>query len=320
MPSLKNIVASRPYPISGTKEALEVYAVDRHGKELRNVINKASGLIYVDPVPFENTEAFYKTEYRKSYKGIHTPKPKHIYRAGKNALKRLKAIESILEPNSKILDAGCSSGEFVYLAKARGFDPKGLEANISYSDFAKQALGIDVTNAAFSEFSSETTFDCITLFHVLEHLEHPKRDLLHLASHLREGGHIVIEVPNIVYKDMALKHKWHPGHLYSYTTQSLAALFELMGFEVVECKRVDKNANVFGIFKKTSSTPAPVTQSRETVIAEQLTVQLRSDNTAYYLNIFNYLKPFPKLYKNLLEKRAAANKSPKEILDSLIVQ
>ena len=45
-----------------------------------------SGLIYVDPVPFKNTEEFYKTDYRKSYKGVHSPKPKHVYRAGNVAL------------------------------------------------------------------------------------------------------------------------------------------------------------------------------------------------------------------------------------------
>ena len=320
MQSFKTVEANRACPISGTNEALEVYAVDRHGKDLRNVINKASGLIYVDPVPFKNTEAFYKTEYRKSYKGVLTPKPKHIYRAGKNALKRLKLLEPFLKPEAKILDAGSSSGEFVYLSAKRGYISSGLEANIPYAEFSKQALGIEVTNTAFSEFSSEKTYDCITLFHVLEHLEHPKRDLLHLSENLKVGGIIAIEVPNIAYHKMALKHKWHPGHLYSYTPATLAALLQSLGFEIVQCEKVDKDANVFGVFKKRSSTPAPVPQSIEAVLAEQLAAKLSSDNTAYYLNIFNYLKPFPKLYKNLLEKRATASKSPKEILDSLIVQ
>ena len=51
-----------------------------------------SGLIYVDPVPFENTEEFYKTDYRKSYKGVHSPKPKHVYRAAKIAQQRLSSL------------------------------------------------------------------------------------------------------------------------------------------------------------------------------------------------------------------------------------
>ena len=317
MQSFKTVEANRPCPISGTNEALEVYAVDRHGKDLRNVINKASGLIYVDPVPFKNTEAFYRTEYRKSYKGVLTPKPKHIYRAGKNALKRLKLLEPILKPEARILDAGSSSGEFVYLSAKKGYISSGLEANVPYAEFSKQALGIEVTNNAFSEFSTETTYDCITLFHVLEHLEHPKRDLLHLSKNLQVGGIIAIEVPNIAYHKMALKHKWHPGHLYSYTPATLAALLQSLGFEIVQCEKVDKDANVFGVFKKNQN-PKPVSLPQE-IQARAHVERLRKDNFIYYCNLLTYIKPIPKLIKNFQEKCAANRKSPIEILDSLVI-
>ena len=52
------------------------------------------------------------------------------------------------------------------------------------------------------------------MFHVLEHLENPVRDLRHLAESLRIGGKMVIEVPNILYPNMAFSNKWHPGHLF----------------------------------------------------------------------------------------------------------
>ena len=69
--------------------------IERSPREsLRNVLCEESGLIYVDPVPFENTEEFYQTEYRKSYKGVHEPKSKHVYRAGKIALERMSRISS----------------------------------------------------------------------------------------------------------------------------------------------------------------------------------------------------------------------------------
>ena len=77
-------------------------------------MNLKSGLI-VDPVPFENTELFYQNDYRKSYKGVHQPKPKHVYRAGKVALARYERLKKLLQKLAKCLDAGSSSGEFVYL-------------------------------------------------------------------------------------------------------------------------------------------------------------------------------------------------------------
>ena len=100
------IKASRPCPISGTSDAYEVCSRDRHGQPLRNIISADSGLIYVDPVPFENTEEFYKTEYRKSYKGVHAPKPKHVYRAGNVALQRFSRLSKLLSQGARCLDAG----------------------------------------------------------------------------------------------------------------------------------------------------------------------------------------------------------------------
>jgi len=309
--------AQRPCPISGSHKALVVCERDRHKKPLRNVINMESGLIYVDPVPFKNTEEFYKNEYRKSYKGVHEPKPKHIYRAGKNAIERLDKIKHILHPSSKILDAGSSSGEFVYLAKKQGHRAFGLEANIPYAEFSIKSLEIEVTNAAFSQYKGGNDFDCITLFHVLEHLEYPLRDLTHLSQCLKPGGFIVIEVPNIAYNNMALHHKWHPGHLYSFTATTLNALFETLGFTALECIEVGNGANVFGVFRKTDD--KVTTQVANKAKAEDFLADLTNANQAYYRNPLTYIKPMPKLLRNIHEKYKSYNKSPKIILDHLLI-
>jgi hypothetical protein len=58
----KKIVATQPCPISGSKDAVVISSRGRHEKPLRNVMSVESGLIYVDPVPFENTEEFYNTD------------------------------------------------------------------------------------------------------------------------------------------------------------------------------------------------------------------------------------------------------------------
>ena len=74
--------------------------------------------------------------------------------------------------------------------------------------------GISVSISPFSEYQTDEKFDLITIFHVLEHLENPVRDLSCLAGFLKPDGKLVIEVPNILYPDMAFSHKWHPGHLF----------------------------------------------------------------------------------------------------------
>ena len=249
MVELDNIETQHPCAITGSRSAIVICQNDRHGQVLRNVISKESGLIFVDPVPFESTEDFYKTEYRKSYKGVHQPKSKHVYRAGNVALQRFSRLSKLLSQGARCLDAGSSSGEFVYLLRKRGFDAHGVEANLPYAEYSQKELGISVCVSPFSEYQTDERFDLITMFHVLEHLENPVRDLSSLAGFLKPDGKLVIEVPNILYPDMSFTHKWHPGHLFSFTDQTLSMLLEKSGFKVISCHPIEDRGNLWGIFE-----------------------------------------------------------------------
>lgn len=307
------IKASRPCPVSGTSDAYEVCSRDRHGQSLRNIISADSGLIYVDPVPFENTEEFYKTEYRKSYKGVHQPKPKHVYRAGNVALQRFSRISKLLHKGASCLDAGSSSGEFVYLLKKRGFDAQGVEANIPYAEYSKKEHGIFVSISPFSEYQTDEKFDLITMFHVLEHLENPVRDLSCLAGFLKPDGKLVIEVPNILYPDMAFSHKWHPGHLFSFTNQTLSMLLEKSGFRVISCNPIGDRGNLWGIFEVAKRGGPKVQPS----LALQNFDELMKGRRKYFLNFQNYYKFIPKMLNQLVEKKATNAITGKDILDEL---
>jgi len=307
------IKASRPCPISGTSDAYEVCSRDRHGQPLRNIISADSGLIYVDPVPFENTEEFYKTEYRKSYKGVHQPKPKHVYRAGNVALQRFSRLSKLLPKGARCLDAGSSSGEFVYLLSKRGFDACGVEANLPYAEYSQKELGVPVSISPFSEYESDEKFDLITMFHVLEHLENPVRDLSSLAGFLKPDGKLVIEVPNILYPDMAFSHKWHPGHLFSFTDQTLSMLLEKSGFKVISCHPIGDRGNLWGVFEVAE----PVEPIVQPLLALQNFDELENGRRKYFLNFQNYFKFIPKMLNQLVEKKASNAMKGKEILDEL---
>ena len=310
-----SVNTKRACPLSGSHSAYVVSDKDRHGENLRNVISKESGLIFVDPIPFENTEEFYKKEYRKSYKGIITPKKKHIYRAGKNALSRYNRIKSTVDIGDSILDAGSSSGEFVYLLKSRGHKAKGLEANEGYAMFGKKELGIDVEAKAFSEFKSELKFDAITMFHVLEHLENPISTLEHLSSFLKPDGFLIIEVPNILYPSMSFIQKWHPGHLFSYCTETLAKIAEGISMEVVLCETISDGGNIFSVFKK-SPIVNPEQPSTKFIPEDKLKLLL-VQKRRYFFKVTTYLKFMLKIKKSVTEWIKTKSKSPKAILDEI---
>jgi 2-polyprenyl-3-methyl-5-hydroxy-6-metoxy-1,4-benzoquinol methylase len=315
--SAKKIVATRPCPISGSKNSVLISSKDRNGKPLRNLMSVESGLIYVDPVPFENTEEFYKSDYRKSYKGVHCPKPKHVYRAAVIAQQRLSRLINLIPSSSRCLDAGSSSGEFVYLLNSKGFLAEGVEANMPYAEYSVAELKIPVTISPFSQFQSEQKFDLITMFHVLEHLENPVLDLAHLGQFLKPGGHFIIEVPNILYADMAFSHKWHPGHLFSYSSTTLSMLMEKAGFETVTCVPIGDAANLWGVFKTSGQKKVLSTKLSKSASVELSFEELKKGKILYHLRFWNYFKFVSKIFSNSKEKFKTIAKNGREILDAI---
>jgi len=313
----KKIVAARPCPISGSKDSVLISSKDRHGKPLRNIMSIESGLIYVDPVPFENTEEFYKTDYRKLYKGVHCPKPKHVYRAAKIAQQRLSRLVDLIPSSARCLDAGSSSGEFVYLLNSKGFLAEGVEANMPYAEYSQAELKIPVTISPFSQFESEQKFDLITMFHVLEHLENPVLDLAHLGQFLKPGGLFIIEVPNILYVDMAFSHKWHPGHLFSFSARTLSMLMKKAGFETVVCSPIGDAGNLWGIFKFADQKELSSKKFSKPASVEINFKELRKGKILYHLRFWNYLKFISKTYKNIKEIFRTRAKNGREILDEI---
>lgn len=311
------VKTNRPCPFSGSRQAHVVCHKDRHGNALRNVISLKSGLIFVDPVPFENTEEFYKEEYRKSYKGTHTPKLKHIYRAGLNALIRFNKITSLISLEGPVLDAGSSSGEFLYLLNKKNIDAVGIEANRGYAKFSISELGVQVQVEPFSAFTSKENFSAITMFHVLEHLENPVLDLKHLTKNLKPGGYLIIEVPNILYPDMSFNNKWHSGHLFSYCERTLRLLAEKISMEVVFCEPIMGGGNLFSIFQKVGHSEKQ--NDSFFVNATKKIKLLNCQKKQYFRNPRNYLKFFIKIKRFIVEKNKSQKKSAREILDSIYV-
>lgn len=152
---------------------------------------------------------------------------------------RLKEVLS-LKKTGKLLDIGCSGGEFL-----KNFDRKwelhGLEIN---SDMAKVAR-INVpkakiyTNKIEGEKLPKNYFDVITMWHVFEHLKDPQLVLRNIHTSLKVGGHIIIEVPSAesLYRKIFKKH-WQllivPEHLYFYSKKSLCLILVNNGFRITK--------------------------------------------------------------------------------------
>lgn len=138
--------------------------------------------------------------------------------------------------NPRLLDYGCGTGDFVLYAGKQGFHASGIEPN---ADARKLALnkGVDVYSA-LERLDKETSFDVITLWHVLEHVPNVQEVLQQLHEKLNANGLLVLAVPMATsYDAIHYKSDWAawdlPRHLFHFTPKTLHALAKQVKLEHV---------------------------------------------------------------------------------------
>lgn len=107
------------------------------------------------------------------------------------------AARGLLQQGSKLLDAGCYDGGFLshlpdYVERI-GVDIDGPA--IERGRALHGAAGICFVQGNFESFKSPNVPDCITMFHVLEHLPDPIAVLKNLRANAHGNTRLVVEVP-----------------------------------------------------------------------------------------------------------------------------
>lgn len=307
------VLADRPCPLTGTREAEVVASRSRDGGFLRNVMSRESGIIYVDPLPVADLAHFYREDYRVSYKRVVEPKPKHILRAGRVCLDRLRHSGGVIKAGMHCLDIGAGGGEWVYLMKSLGCDSYGVEPNTGYGNFARDNYGVDIHLGMYQESSYPLeSFDVLTLFHVLEHLDDPVADLRRMSEYLKPEGRFLIEVPDILFGGMRFAHKWHNGHLFGFDALTLEAVAAKAGLRRINLKVV--GGNLFGVFEKATDGFVPLPDLRGHF--ESAKASLLSGKSRYWTLPGTYGKIPRRFLNQFLEEQAVRGRtSPKVILD-----
>lgn len=134
----------------------------------------------------------------------------------------------------RILDIGCGDGSFLLAAQAAGWRGAGTEMN----PVAAQSLGLSV----FSDVKDArdlAPFDCITLWHTLEHMRDPRALIAELAELLLPSGVLIVAVPDAGGMQASAfgKHWFHldvPRHLHHFTRTSLARLLDSCKLDTVK--------------------------------------------------------------------------------------
>jgi SAM-dependent methyltransferase len=155
---------------------------------------------------------------------------------------RVRSILSLVPGPGAILDIGCGRGVMLGLFRKRGWRTLGTQLSKTAAEAARRLRGVEVVVGEMPDLGLPAgSFDVVTLFHVLEHLEEPFRYLTEARRVLSPSGLLVVEVPDHSgpgFRILKERHLCvdHPNHLQFFTPDSLEAVFARTGFRVASKK------------------------------------------------------------------------------------
>jgi SAM-dependent methyltransferase len=293
---------------------------DRDAHPLRTTICRRCGLVWSNPRPGEEeVRRYYSTGYRLDYKGYSTPSMRHVARSGRGALDRYRALAPHVARGSRVLDAGAGGGEVVYVLRKFGFDASGLEPDEQYARHAREALGVPVATGFVQDAEFPPgSFDAVTMYHALEHVEDPSAILSRLRGWIAERGVLFIEVPNVEAVCISPAHRFHFAHFYNFNRDALEALGRKAGFEPVESTTSPNGGNLIAVFRAVARAQPPrfdaATWARVSGVVRGHTA------LKYYCSASPYAGPVNRLRRYLADRRAADGcETPRQVLDKLIL-
>ncbi|MEQ1758494.1 MAG: class I SAM-dependent methyltransferase [Vicinamibacterales bacterium] len=136
---------------------------------------------------------------------------------------------NVLAPpaGAQVLDFGCGLGGMLDGLAALGWQTYGIEPAMK---------GAFARHRELADIPASGSFDLAILHHVLEHITDPLTLLKQMAGAVREGGVLLIKVPNLddVARHGDLKYCIRSGvHVLAYTSDCLSWLLAESGFQVV---------------------------------------------------------------------------------------
>lgn len=150
-----------------------------------------------------------------------------------------EAPRSLTEQGGRALDAGCGSGHLLSRLAGAGWEVHGCDVSRlaleRANEFVEEAT---LHHGRLPEIELPgSSFDLVTMMHVLEHTHRPMENLRAIFHLLREGGRLLVTVPNFASAEARVFRRYWmgldvPRHLYFFKPQSLCRMIESAGFSI----------------------------------------------------------------------------------------
>ncbi len=154
--------------------------------------------------------------------------------------------------SGRLLEVGCARGDFLRAA-GEFFKVEGVEPN---PELAASARDVGPIYGGVVETLPAEGFDVAASFHVIEHVDSPRRFIAAMVQRVRPEGLVVIETPNIDSLPFKVfRKRWRefiPEHYYFFGPGTIARLMESAGLRVEEILTIGKYASVELIMNRLS--------------------------------------------------------------------
>ena len=145
----------------------------------------------------------------------------------------VKRVSGLSE--GSLLDYGTGTGYFANTMVCQGWKVKAIEKSPQARAFAKKQFGLNVEAEHSLKDYPSMSLDVVTLWHVMEHLEHLNEMWETLHRILKDKGVLIVAVPNPESYDARKYKEWWaaydvPRHLWHFSPSVMQRFGDKHGF------------------------------------------------------------------------------------------
>ncbi len=205
----------------------------------------ACGFVFTAEPPDEkDITKYYTSEDYISHSDKKQSLTDHIYHLARNFMLRKKhnlVLEVSGRKTGTLLDIGSGTGYFADFMSRKGWSVTGVEISESARQYSISRFGITVVPPSEISGIKDGSIDCVTLWHVLEHLYDPDFWMREIKRILKDDGKCILALPNIKSADAEwFGNEWAaldvPRHLWHFSHETLTRFVHKHGFICTEIK------------------------------------------------------------------------------------
>ena len=240
-------VMDRPCPVCGSSKYRTAFVKDG----FPHIICSQCSMMYVSPIlKREPSEDWFRGSVElDSWVDVLLNENQRKFDEPK-FLRGMKLLEEYSTlPGRRLLDIGCAVGNFLLIARMKGWKGVGLELTQKAVDYC-ESINLDVRQEILTPNTFQKgSFDVVTMWDVLEHILDPIEILGTIYNVLKPGGLLLLRVPNgdsLAARILQEKCLVFAGytHVSLFSTKTLRKITESSGFKTISIETVNPELNV----------------------------------------------------------------------------